>query len=338
MRVLITGSSGFFMGAFVRQLGNDSRCRHITLFDQNLTDSPVLEHLAARGKAPTAIVGDIRDRRLLRRCVVDGQIDTIVHAAALTHDPARERTRPADYYEVNLMGTVSLLDAVREAGAPLRRFVAISSCAVYGAGVHGLNPVSEGSATLPEDIYGASKLATEEAVRRYGELYELPYVILRPGKLFGATEHPTDARTIMSAPYQLATAWRRGTPLRTTRRTMTAALDWLNADDAARALRAVAAGQGCNGAVYNVGSGHRTPFADLVATMEASTGARLVKEVADSDAADLDIDPARCWGEDAASDITLARSQLGGNHALSMTKSTRMWSSSGEPTNSRHPP
>lgn len=225
--------------------------------------------------------------------------------------PAWEHARPADYFDVNVMGTVSLLEAARRSRSPIRQLVLISSCAVYGSGQPGLDPQPEDGPTLPDDIYGITKLAAESALRRYGELFDIPYVIARPGKLFGPMEHPTSARAVMSAPYELAAAWLRGELLRVTERTMDAALDWLNAEDAASALHALARGKGRNRATYNIGTGRRIPFREVVAAAEHTAGQQLVEVVSDSSTAELDLDPNHRLGKDAASDIARTTTDLG---------------------------
>ncbi|TYB51272.1 NAD(P)-dependent oxidoreductase [Microbispora tritici] len=65
------------------------------------------------------VQADVRDRETLREALSEG-FDVVVHGAALTHVPSWERTRPADYVDVNVMGTSAVLDAVLASAQPPR--------------------------------------------------------------------------------------------------------------------------------------------------------------------------------------------------------------------------
>ncbi|WP_328708260.1 NAD(P)-dependent oxidoreductase [Microbispora hainanensis] len=298
MDVLLTGGGGFAMAVLAAVLRADSGIR-LTLLDRSaLTAEPGVRVIRA----------DVRDRETLRQVLAEG-FDVVVHGAALTHVPDWERSRPADYLDVNVMGTCAVLDTVLAGARPPRRLIYVSSCAVYGDGTPGMDPQPESGPLTPGELYGVSKAVAERVVARYGELFGLPYVTVRPAKLFGPMERPTGTRALMSAPFLLASALVRGRPLRVTERTMRASLDWLNAEDAAEALTLLVRGAGPNGATYNLGTGRRIPFRELLQIAETHA-TRAVVRVVPPDTAELDLDPDACLGRDAASAVDLAGRDL----------------------------
>jgi nucleoside-diphosphate-sugar epimerase len=126
------------------------------------------------------LVGDLRDRDSLKRLVAGA--DVVIHCAAKIMGFA-----PEEFDEVNVQGTKSLLDAAIEAGC--RRFVYISSIAVYGGGV----PTEDGEylegtplqAGEHLDAYTRTKILAESAVVDACARSELEYVILRPTSVYG---------------------------------------------------------------------------------------------------------------------------------------------------------
>ncbi|MHB8506190.1 MAG: NAD-dependent epimerase/dehydratase family protein [Acidimicrobiales bacterium] len=112
----------------------------------------------------TQLVGDLRDRTLLRRALEGA--DAVVHVAAL-HAPHVGESSDADFWSVNVELTDALLN--QAAASDVRRVVYTSSTSVYG---HALVPsgravwVDESLTPLPRDIYDATKLAAETLVAR----------------------------------------------------------------------------------------------------------------------------------------------------------------------------
>jgi nucleoside-diphosphate-sugar epimerase len=102
---------------------------------------------------------DVRDRAAVRALIADVRPDLIVHGAAITAiPPEAERARFAETTEVNVVGTLHVLDAVRATGA--RRTVVVSSGSVYGVR-HDFAPISEDAAPAPQGVYPITKWAAE---------------------------------------------------------------------------------------------------------------------------------------------------------------------------------
>lgn len=106
-------------------------------------------------------------------------IDTIVHLAGLSNDPLGDLDERLTF-EINHETAARLAERARRAG--VRRFIAASSCSVYGAA--GADWLDEASPTAPLTAYARAKLALERALREQAAL-GLEVVILRPGTVFG---------------------------------------------------------------------------------------------------------------------------------------------------------
>jgi len=122
--------------------------------------------------------GDVRDAGLVKR-VVEG-VDGVFHEAALV-DVSLSIENPLLFNEVNVTGTLNLLKACLD--SDVKRFVFASSAAVYGDS----KPAKKREDMLPGPIspYGVSKLAAENYVRVFGELYGLETVSLRYFNVYG---------------------------------------------------------------------------------------------------------------------------------------------------------
>jgi nucleoside-diphosphate-sugar epimerase len=128
--------------------------------------------------------------------------ERIVHGAAITSTEL-ERSDPAGFVDINLGGTLNVLEAARLSEA--ERMVLISSSAVYGAP---RNPhlISEDEPLQIGSIYTICKQAGEALCRRYGELYGLSAVAGRLGTAYGPMERPSGSRATMSQVYVLVHA------------------------------------------------------------------------------------------------------------------------------------
>ena len=121
MRVLVTGGAGY-VGSHAAKLLAESG-HHVVIID-NLANG----HRAAVGKLPL-VVADLLDQDRIIRLIKDERIDAVMHFAALAYVGVSV-TEPAKYYQNNIVGTLALLDAMRETG--VERIVFSSTCATYG--------------------------------------------------------------------------------------------------------------------------------------------------------------------------------------------------------------
>lgn len=189
MRVLVTGGAGFIGSHLSERLVRDGH--EVVIVDQ-LNDyySPALKLRnveEVRKAGPVKFFEtDIRDQDAVHDLIGAHRIDTIVHMAALVG--VRPSLRQALQYEqVNVGGTLVLLEAARHIG--VAKFVFASSSSVYGETQQ--VPFREDQADLsPISPYGASKLAAERMCYVYAHLYRLSTICLRFFTVYGPRQRP----------------------------------------------------------------------------------------------------------------------------------------------------
>ena len=178
MKILVTGASGNAGEAVSRLLTADES---LSVRRADVAPPP--------GGTPAGaefVRCDTRTPDDARRAV-EG-VDAVIHlAAALTSRGAAE----PDFVRSNVMGTYSLLAALRDEGRPIERFVYVSSDAVYWAGLAvpaRYLPVDEHHPLETGSLYGVTKLAAEELCRTFERAWGLPFAIVRPTATADAAE------------------------------------------------------------------------------------------------------------------------------------------------------
>ena len=130
------------------------------------------------------VLGDIREPPALRAAILDHAVTAIVHFASLI-EVGRSMTQPDIFYDVNVVGTLNLLNALR--GTAVTRLVFSSSAAVYGqSGASPLELLDESLAKEPSSPYGDTKLSCERMIAGYCRAYGLSSVALRYFNAAGA--------------------------------------------------------------------------------------------------------------------------------------------------------
>ena len=125
--------------------------------------------------------GDLADRALLVDVMKRHQVDAVIHFAAYAY-VGESVTNPRKYFGNNVAGTLSLLDAMLDAG--VRDVVFSSTCATYGEPVR--VPIDEQHPQSPVNPYGETKLAIERALFWYQRAYPLRFAALRYFNAAGA--------------------------------------------------------------------------------------------------------------------------------------------------------
>ncbi len=165
MKILITGGTGF-IGS---RLALEARGRgHEIVVAGQLNSDPERTRAEELQNAGIRVdQGPLQDPAYAQR-VVDG-CDTVIHLAAAQH----EANVPDEYFfDVNVNGTQTLLDASKSAG--VRRFVYGSSIGVYGDASGQI--LDENTPPRPVNVYGRSKLRAEEVVRSYAQALQISIV------------------------------------------------------------------------------------------------------------------------------------------------------------------
>jgi nucleoside-diphosphate-sugar epimerase len=136
-----------------------------------------------RGHDVPLIVQDARDYHALGRLLAEVRPEVIVHAAAVAHAD-RSNKDPFSTFDHSLRTLENALDYARGAAAgALPHFVYLSSSMVYGD--FRTAEVAEDHPLEPKGIYGALKVAGEKIVVAYGQVFDLPFTIIRPSALYG---------------------------------------------------------------------------------------------------------------------------------------------------------
>jgi len=156
MRIAVTGGAGFIGSHVVFRLLNDGY--NVTVIDNMSSPATALDALGRSGA--DIIQLDVLDAEALEESL--REVDVVVHLAALI-EVSESEEKPLLYGRVNVLGTVSVLEAARRAG--VGHIVYASSAAVYGNPLE--LPLKENHRRLPLSIYGLTKLMGEEACRHY---------------------------------------------------------------------------------------------------------------------------------------------------------------------------
>lgn len=177
MNILVTGGAGYIGSHAVRCLL--AAGHEITVFD-NL----VYGHREAV-EAGRLVEGDLLDQALVESVLRDKKIEAVMHFAAYAY-VGESVTDPAKYYRNNIVGTLSLLEAMR--ACDVKRIVFSSTCATYG--VPKEVPIPEDHPQQPINPYGFTKLVIEQALEDYRHAYDFGYAALR---YFNASGAASDA-------------------------------------------------------------------------------------------------------------------------------------------------
>jgi nucleoside-diphosphate-sugar epimerase len=176
---LVTGGAGFIGSHIVDALiGRGQRVRVLDNFSTGHREN--LAHLRERIEV---IEGDVRDAAAVQ-AAMDG-IEYVLHQAALPSVP-RSVADPLTTNEVNVRGTLNVLQAARQTG--VHRVVFASSSSVYGNAP--ALPKAETLPVNPLSPYAVSKLAGECYCRSFHQVYGLPTVALRYFNVFGPRQDP----------------------------------------------------------------------------------------------------------------------------------------------------
>jgi UDP-glucose 4-epimerase len=298
MNFLITGAAGFLGSALANQLAREGQ--QVRGLDDLSTGNPdsLFEDVHFTR-------GDVNDRPKLWTLLQD--VDCVYHLAARVSVP-ESVLYPREYNAVNVGGTVSLMEAMRDVG--VRRVVFISSGAVYGD--QGQQPLRETAPPDPGSPYAVSKLASEYYIRTIGRLWGIETVILRVFNAYGPGQNLPPAHPPV-IPYFLRQAVRGGTIVIHGDGSQTR--DYVFVDDVVRAMVAASTAPDVNGLTINVGSGIETSVRAL---------ARLAQELT-GHAAEIIYNPRSDSGVSRMrADLTLAAEKLGYTPSVTLAEGLRL--------------
>jgi GDP-6-deoxy-D-talose 4-dehydrogenase len=170
--LLITGAAGF-TGRHLIAAANQKGYRCIALAQQEGQKVP---------GASDTLIADLLDPAVLEQAILKVKPDFIVHLAAISF-VAHGNT--AEIYQVNQLGTINLLDAIRKNAPDIKKVLIASSANIYGNTTD--LPITEATPPAPVNHYGMSKVTMEMAIQLYAGL---PIVMTRPFNYTGCGQSP----------------------------------------------------------------------------------------------------------------------------------------------------
>lgn len=264
-KVLITGGAGFIGSALSKHLQEEGH------------EVFVLDNLSF-GRRQLAGVPDnrfyqvdIRDRAATQQVMDDTRPNIVLHLAAIHFIPYCNQ-HPADAADININGTISVLEAAGSKGSVEQVFVA-STAAVY--------PIADGAmdedhATGPMDIYGTTKLATEKIASEFHLRTKVPVIVGRFFNAFGPNEtnphlFPEIQKQVLGGARTLQLG------------NLDPKRDYIHTEDMSRAMSALLGMGGKGYDVFNIGRGIEYSVREIVEAFERQLGEKL----------SIEVDPAR---------------------------------------------
>lgn len=262
MKLIVTGGAGFIGSAFVRMLLSRPDAPSVTVLDK-LTYAGNLENLEPVAKMPGFgfVRGDIADLDAVNQLVASVQPDAIVHFAAESHVD-RSIESPGAFFDTNLRGTFTLLEAARRHKVP--RFVHVSTDEVYGS-IDEPHDADEEYPLHTSSPYSASKAGSDLLVKSYFHTFQVPALITRASNNYGPYQFPEKLIPLMisnALEGKELPIYGDGMQIR----------DWLYVDDHCHGIEAVLR-KGREGEIYNIGGNCSLPNREVVDRIIAQTGA-----------------------------------------------------------------
>jgi len=263
-KILVTGGAGFIGGNFVLDVNGAGEYAVVNLDALTYAGNPETLTSVADHPDYAFVRGNIGDRSLVDRLLVEHRPVAVVNFAAETHVD-RSIDGPGAFVQTNVVDTHALLEAalvywntLEGAEREAFRFLHVSTDEVYGTlGKTGY--FTEESPYRPNSPYAASKAASDHLVRAYHHTYGLPVLTTNCSNNYGPYQFPEKL-----IPLMISTAL-RGEPLPVYGDGQQIR-DWLYVEDHCRAIRTVLE-KGVPGEVYNVGGHNERANLDVVKTI-----------------------------------------------------------------------
>ncbi|MBI5219395.1 MAG: GDP-mannose 4,6-dehydratase [Bacteroidia bacterium] len=301
MKILITGGAGFIGSHLIDRLLSEN---HEVICIDNFDDfydisekkNNISNHFSFKNY--TFHEGDITDKIFIKDIISSDTPEIIIHLAA------RAGVRPSiinpeKYYEVNVSGTLTLLETLRN--IRIKKFIYASSSSVYG--LNPKTPFSEEDATMnPASPYAASKIAGEALCHSFNNIYGINTLILRFFTVYGSRQRPDLAirkfiRSILNK--EVITMFGNGGTSRDYTHISDIVSGIIKTLDYDRA--------GCN--IFNLGNSNPIKLIELIHAIEKHTGEKAILRYMDEQKGDVPITYA---------DISKAKRELGYDPAVSL--------------------
>ncbi len=257
-QVLITGAGGFIGSHLTEKLVNQgAKVRAFVRY--NSRNDPGLLRLLSGDlwNEIEVISGDLRDLATIQKAM--GKVSHVFHLGALIAIPY-SYLHPAEVVETNIMGTLNVLLAARE--AQVTRVVHTSSSEVYGTALR--VPIDESHPLQGQSPYSASKIGADKIAESFYAAYNLPVVTLRPFNTYGPRQ---STRAVI--PTLITQALKNGT-LHVGN--LDAKRDFTYVDDTVEGFLKIASTPNIEGSTINLGTGTEIRIGDLAKKIISMVG------------------------------------------------------------------
>ncbi len=210
---------------------------------------------------------DLRDRAALDAAIADIRPDTVIHLAAQSFVPASFEN-PRETFDINLYGTLNLLEALQSVGFQ-GRMLFVGSGDTYGQVPEAALPVRETHPLHPRNPYAVSKVAAEALCYQWSQTSGFEIVLVRPFNHIGLGQSPRFAIADFAKQVMEIRLGRRAPVLQVGDIDVTR--DFTDVRDVVRAYELLLE-QGRNGGIYNVCSGREYSIRDLLQKLIALAG------------------------------------------------------------------
>ena len=300
-RVLVTGAGGFIGSHLVELLVREGADVRAMVRYNGRSDPGALSEIERSALSAVDVIhSDVTDAFAVRRAVAG--VDVVFHLAALVAIPY-SYTAPASFVHTNVVGTLHVLEAVRD--FCVSRLVHTSTSETYGTAKY--VPIDEGHPLQGQSPYSASKIGADALAESFYRSFGIPVATIRPFNTYGPRQSaraviPTIAAQVLAGRDPVLLGDLR--PIR----------DLTYVEDTVRAFIAVAATDECVGSVTNVGAGAGIAIGEL---------ARLIAELAGRRDVNIVEDPQRLRPRESevmelVADVTQARQRFGWQPRVSL--------------------
>ncbi len=296
-KILVMGGAGYIGSHTVKHLLDND-------YEVVVADNLIYGHFNAVDKRASFIHADLLDTISLQRVFQNHKIDAVVHFAAFTY-VGESVENPEKYYYNNVVGTVNLLNTMKNYG--VKKIVFSSTCATYGEPKY--MPLDEKHSQNPINPYGRTKLMIEQIFSDYAKAYDLEYIALRYFNAAGAAsdasigeDHNPETHLIplvlKAIKGERASIKIFGTDYDTP--DGTCIRDYIHVEDLALAHRLALEKLGSYSGCINLGTGVGTSVKEIIKAAEDVSGKKCPVEYAERRAGD----PARLYANNSkAKDI-----------------------------------
>jgi NAD dependent epimerase/dehydratase len=264
-KVLVTGAGGFIGSHLTEELVTRGYEVRAFVRYNSLGAAGWLDQLPPQTRKSIDVrFGDIRDANSVRSAVKDRE--TVLHLAALIAIPYSYYS-PESYVDTNVLGTLNVLQAVREFG--VSRMVHTSTSEVYGTARS--VPIDENHPLQAQSPYSASKIGADQIALSFERSFGTPVAVIRPFNTYGPRQ---SARAVIPTVITQIASGQRKIRLGNVHPTR----DFNFVSDIAQGFIAVAKSESAIGQVINIGTGFEVTIAETAKLIAEAMGASIELE------------------------------------------------------------